>query len=143
MTRSSWIWSIVRKIPADPDQCAPLIAEILDALEMHRWSANDKFSIRMALEEAIMNAIKHGNDSDPDKLVGVNLGFNDDTFEATISDRGCGFDPEDVPDPTADENIGKTCGRGVMLMKNFVDSIEYNECGNEVKLTKNKSISPG
>lgn len=141
MNRSSWIWSLVRKLPADPDHCAPLIAEILSALQQHGWGADDKFSIQMAMEEAVMNAIKHGNGSDPSKIVDIHLGFDDETFEATISDCGCGFDPEEVPDPTADENLGKTCGRGVMLMKNFVDSVEYNESGNQVKMIKKKTGS--
>jgi len=141
MNRSSWIWSLVRKLPADPDQCAPLIAEILNALQQHGWSVNDKFSIQMAMEEAVMNAIKHGNGCDPTKMVDINLGFDAQTFEATITDCGCGFDPEKVPDPTADENLGRTCGRGVMLMKNFVDSVEYNELGNQVRLKKTKTDS--
>ena len=141
MNRPSWIWTLVRKLPADPDQCAPLVAEILDALQLHGWSAGDKFGIQMAMEEAVMNAIKHGNGCDPTKMVDINLGFDDQKFEATISDDGCGFNPDEVPDPTADENIGKTCGRGVMLMKEFVDSLEYNETGNEVKMMKKKSGS--
>ena len=140
MSRSSWIWSLVRKIPAQPDLCAPLIAEVLEALEQHQWCNDDKFAIRMALEEAIMNAIKHGNESDPSKDVEIEIGFDNATFEATIADRGPGFDIEDVPDPSADENLGKTCGRGVMLMKEFVDKLEFNDCGNKVKMTKVKSI---
>lgn len=141
MNRPTWIWSLVRKLPADPDQCAPLMAEILAALQLHGWSADDKFSIQMAMEEAVMNAIKHGNGCDPTKMVDINLGFDDQKFEATISDYGGGFDPNELPDPTADENLGKTCGRGVMLMKNFVDTVEYNESGNEVKMIKMKSGS--
>jgi len=139
MTRSSWNWSTDRKLPADPDQCAPLIAEVLNALQQHGWSTDDKFSIQMALEEAIMNAIKHGSACDPSKLVDIELRFDDQTFEAPISDCGGGFDPADVPDPTADENVGKTCGRGLMLMKNFFDTVEYNQSGNEVKMMKKKT----
>ncbi len=141
MNRPLWIWSLVRKLPADPDQCAPLIAEILAALQLHGWGADDRFGIQMAMEEALMNAIKHGNGCDPTKMVDINLGFDDRKFEATISDYGCGFDPDGVPDPTADENLGKTCGRGVMLMKNFVDSVKYNDCGNEVMMIKIKTGS--
>lgn len=139
MNRPTWIWSLVRTLPADPDHCAPLIAEILAALQMHGWNSDDRFGIQMAMEEAVMNAIKHGNGCDPTKTVDITLGFDDRKFEATISDYGCGFDPAEVPDPTADENLGKTCGRGVMLMKNFVDSVKYNQCGNEVKMIKLKT----
>ena len=140
MSRSSWIWSLVRKIPAQPDLCAPLIAEVLAALERHDWCTDDQFAIRMALEEAVMNAIKHGNESDPSKMVEIEVAFDSSTFEATVADRGCGFDIDEVPDPTADENLGRTCGRGVMLMKEFVDKLEFNDCGNKVKMTKVKSI---
>ena len=140
MHRPSWIWSLIRRLPADPDQCAPLIAEMLAALQLHGWSVDDRFGIQMAMEEAVINAIKHGNGCDPTKAVDISIGFDDQKFEATISDYGSGFDPDGVPDPTADENLGKTCGRGVMLMKNFVDSVTYNDCGNEVKMVKMKTI---
>ena len=60
-------------------------------------------------------------------------------FYAKITDEGCGFDPSKVPDPTLDENINRTSGRGVVLMKNFVDEIIYNEKGNSVELKKAKS----
>lgn len=141
MTRSQWIWSLDQKIPALPDRCAPILIEVIDALRLHQWCDEDQFSIRMALEEAIMNAIKHGNECDPSKMVRIKIGFNDLIFEATITDRGCGFDPDQVPDPTADENLGKSCGRGVMLMKEFVDTLEFNECGNKVTLRKAKTES--
>ena len=141
MTRSQWIWSLDRNIPANPDRCAPIIAEVLEALKLHHWSDEDQFGIRMALEEAIMNAIKHGNECDASKTVEIEMGFDNSVFEAVVSDRGGGFDPDQVPDPTADENLGKSCGRGVMLMKEFVDTLEFNECGNKVTLTKTKTRS--
>jgi len=140
MSRPAWIWSLAREISAQPDLCAPLIATVLEALREHDWNADDQFAIRMALEEAIMNAIKHGNEGDPEKLVSIEMGFDGSKFEATVSDCGCGFNPEHVPDPTADENLGKASGRGVMLMKEFVDTLEFNDCGNEVTLTKRKSV---
>lgn len=93
----------------------------------------------MAMEEAIMNAITHGNHCCPDKDVHVEIAISDSNFTAKITDQGCGFNPEDVPDPTEDENLEKTSGRGVMLMKNFVDEVHYNEKGNSVELVKQKS----
>ena len=93
----------------------------------------------MAVEKALMNAIKHGNESNPDKPVHVVLQFSDTQFYGKITDQGVGFDPECIRDPTTDENVGKTCGRGVMLMKNFVDTVSYNACGNEVEMTKQRS----
>jgi len=86
-----------------------------------------------------MNAIKHGNESNPDKPVHVVLQLSDTLFYGKIADQGIGFDPDCVRDPTADENVGKPCGRGVMMMKNFVDTLTYNATGNEVEMTKQRS----
>ena len=116
-----------------------MIAKALEVLTDHKWNAEDQFGIRMALEEAIMNAIKHGSQSDPSKLVEIAMGLSDIEFSAEITDSGYGFDPEKVPDPTTEENLEKDCGRGVMLMKTFVDVIEFNECGNRVTLKKMKT----
>jgi len=111
----------------------------LEALEKFLWNKDDQFAIRMAIEEALMNAIKHGNASDPAKPVHVVLKFSETQFYGKITDQGIGFDPECVRDPTADENVDKACGRGVMLMKNFVDTVSYNATGNEVEMTKQRS----
>ena len=92
----------------------------------------------MAMEEAVMNAIKHGNKRDPSKHVHVIVNLSDTQFYAQVTDQGLGFDPDDVPDPTLEENLEKTSGRGLMLMKNFVDTVQYNEIGNSVELTKVK-----
>ena len=89
-----------------------------------------------------MNAIKHGNGLDCDKKVHVEIKVTGDEFYSRITDDGEGFDPGDVPDPTADENLEKTSGRGVMLIKNFVDKVAYNEKGNSIELFKSKTQQP-
>ena len=92
----------------------------------------------MAVEEAVMNAIMHGNDQDLSKKVSVVLQLDSDQFYAKITDEGKGFCLEDVPDPTADENLEKTCGRGVKLIQTFVDECHYNDAGNSVELIKRR-----
>ncbi|QEG20869.1 ATP-binding protein [Mariniblastus fucicola] len=128
-----------RVLESDPKHCADLVRELLDLLEVAGWSNDEMFSIRMAVEEAVMNAIKHGNDEDRDKNVHVLIRLEKDRFYTKISDQGKGFCPDEVPDPTKEANLEKTSGRGVMLMKTFVDECRYNKCGNSVELVKHRS----
>ena len=131
--------SIHRKLPSKAEACARLIGVLLEVLESEGWSKDDAFAIRMAVEEAVMNAIKHGNQEAVDKQVDVNLQFFADRFYGKIDDQGHGFRPEDVPDPTRDENLEKTSGRGVALIRSFVDEVHYNQSGNSIELIKYRS----
>ncbi len=139
MTAADWNWTFDRQIASKPDVCPEVVGQLLAALEKFDWCEDDRFAIRMAIEEALINAIKHGNESNPDKPVHVVMRFSDTRFYARITDQGVGFDPDCVCDPTADENVDKPCGRGVMLMRNFVDSVSYNSAGNEVEMTKQRT----
>ncbi len=96
----------------------------------------DLFSIKLALEEALVNAIKHGNQLDPAKSVHIEYGVWKDRFEILIQDEGPGFNPADVPDPTAIENLDRPCGRGLMLMRYYMTEVDYNTTGNAVSLKK-------
>jgi serine/threonine-protein kinase RsbW len=136
---SSWTWTLERTICSDPKLGTQLIAEVVDYLCENDWSNKDTFGIHMALEEAVMNAIKHGNLRDEKKCVKVKVGVSADSFWAHVEDEGTGFNPDEVPDPTLDENIEKTSGRGVMLMRMYMDQVQYSEVGNAVEFTKTKS----
>jgi len=94
------------------------------------------FAIRLALEEALNNAIKHGNGYDESKTVDIAFDVNPNRAEVTITDQGSGFDPHSIPDPTADENLEKPCGRGIMLMRAYMDEVEYSTKGNQVRIVK-------
>ena len=132
-------WKYDQTIESDPDLCAPIIAQLLDQLAQLNWSNKDAFGIHMAMEEAILNSIRHGNKCEPSKFVHVVIELDDVQFNGTVTDEGAGFDPEKVPDPTDDSNLDKCTGRGVMLIKHFVDEVVYNACGNSVSLSKKKS----
>ena len=132
-------WRFDQHIESCPDNCAPIIHLLLDQLEAFQWENRDIFGIHMAMEEAVMNAIRHGNKCDVEKVVHVLIEICERRFYSKITDQGSGFDPNDLPDPTLEENLEKTSGRGVMLMKSFVDVVTYNDCGNSVELAKNKS----
>jgi serine/threonine-protein kinase RsbW len=94
------------------------------------------FCIKLALEEALVNAIKHGNQFDRSKKVHVSYRLLADRFEVAVSDDGPGFDPAEVPDPTAVENIERPCGRGLMLMRHYMSEVAYNSRGNGVTMCR-------
>jgi len=128
--------NIDKTFRSDPAECPKLITELVALLQREGWTKDEVFAIRMAVEEAFMNAVKHGNREAPDKTVDVKLEIYDDRFSGRIVDQGEGFCPDDVPDPRDDENVDCCSGRGVLLIKTFVDEVRYNQCGNAVEMTK-------
>jgi serine/threonine-protein kinase RsbW len=123
-------------IASDPAEARRLQQEIEQQLQAHRAGERDVFSIKLALEEALINAVKHGNQLDRAKKVAVAYRVWADRFEVTITDEGTGFDPADVPDPTAVENLERPCGRGLMLMRHYMTEVHYNSRGNSVSMVK-------
>jgi len=93
----------------------------------------------MAVREAVTNAVSHGNKLDETKFVEVGLKSLPESFEITVHDQGPGFNPSDIPDPTKEENILKTSGRGIFFMRNFMDEVEWSSDpngGTTVRMTK-------
>lgn len=84
--------------------------------------------------EGVNNAILHGNNSDPFKIVHVEIGFEKNQLKIKITDQGNGFVPENVPDPTVPENREELNGRGVFLMSRLADKLKYNKKGNTVTM---------
>ncbi len=126
-------------IPSDPAEARRLGEEIEVLLRNSNAHTHDVFSIKLALEEALVNAIKHGNQMDRSKKVHVSYQLHADRFEVSVSDEGPGFDPADVPDPTAIENLERPCGRGLMLMRHYMSEVSYNDRGNGVLMCKHFS----
>jgi serine/threonine-protein kinase RsbW len=79
----------------------------------------------MAVREAVTNAVVHGNQKDENKTVDVTLKSSPDAVEISVHDQGTGFNPETVPDPTAEENILKASGRGIFFMRSFMDEVDW------------------
>jgi serine/threonine-protein kinase RsbW len=117
-------------------------SQIDEELRVAGYSEHDLFSVKLALEEALVNAIKHGNQLDLDKRVFISYQVTPERFDIWITDEGQGFNPEEVPDPTAIENIERPCGRGLLLMRGFMDGVEYLGKGNVVHMWKIKGKAP-
>lgn len=136
MTASSQDCSTSVQIASDPAEVRRVQEKIESALKALNYSEHDIFSIRLALEEALVNAIKHGNQCDPGKKVRVSFQVQRDHFEVRVMDEGAGFDPQGVPDPTAEENLERPCGRGLMLMRHYMNEVSYSPCGTAVHMRK-------
>ncbi|MDY0097904.1 MAG: ATP-binding protein [Bacteroidales bacterium] len=95
---------------------------------------DDYGKIMVAAMEAVNNAITHGNKSDPEKKVDIEISYENNEIRVKVTDEGSGFDPESIPDPTKPENIEELSGRGVFLMSRLADTIEFNENGNSVTM---------
>ncbi|MFC2188596.1 ATP-binding protein [Peijinzhouia sedimentorum] len=102
-----------------------------------RFELNDDIygNIMIAVTESVSNAIKHGNKSDKGKSVNLSLTLKDDVIKFVIEDEGKGFDYNTLPDPTAPENLEKTGGRGIFLMKNLADEVTFQKDGRVVELS--------
>ena len=139
MSNHSWTWQDERAIPSETGAGRVVVEDVLRQLDDHGWVKADIFSIHLAIEEALVNAIKHGNGLDASKQVQVVCQISQQRFRIEITDEGPGFDPATLPDCTAEENLEAPCGRGVMLMKEFMTRVEYNEAGNRVLLEKDRT----
>jgi serine/threonine-protein kinase RsbW len=96
-----------------------------DSLDRLGLDDDNRHWIDVAVREAVANAIKHGNSQDPEKQVQVDLMIEGDTLVIRVQDEGRGFDPADLEDPLAPENLLKPNGRGIFYMKSFMDDIQY------------------
>jgi serine/threonine-protein kinase RsbW len=123
-------------IPSDTAKGREVQEQIVGGMEQRGYSPRDVFGVRLALEEALVNAIKHGNRMEPDKVVRVQWQIDEVHVRVVIEDQGAGSDVSDVPDPTDDENLDKPGGRGIMLMRSFMSEVAYNETGNCLTLVK-------
>jgi serine/threonine-protein kinase RsbW len=123
-------------IPSDPAEARRVQEDIERLLQTSRFSDHEIFGIKLAVEEALVNAIKHGNQMDRSKQVRITYAVLVDRFDIHIIDEGHGFDPGDVPDPTAVENLERPCGRGLMLMRHYMSEVTFNPRGNSVKMSK-------
>ena len=115
-----------------------LLAELIQATENER----DVFAVRLAMEEAVTNALEHGTRGSPQKSVRVCYSLDHTCFLTKVEDDGAGFSPLAAPDPTLPENIERERGRGLLLMRHYMTSVRFNKSGNRVTMCKCWSTEP-
>ena len=112
-------------LPSRIDTVATAAALVAEFLSRSGITEDAAFGIDMAVREAVTNAVLHGNNEDENKTVAVTIKSSPDAVEISVHDQGAGFNPEDVPDPTAEENILKASGRGIFFMRSFMDEVNW------------------
>lgn len=125
-----------RQISSNLQAARTIQESLLERIASYGYSPSAIFAIKLAIEEGLTNAIKHGNRFDPAKVVQIQYDIDSSCAVITITDEGDGFNPAAVPDPTTEDNLEKPSGRGIMLMRAYMDKVVYNEQGNQVRLTK-------
>jgi serine/threonine-protein kinase RsbW len=117
----------------------PLLDAVAAAMTALGYPDKDVFGMRLALEEALVNAIKHGHREDTSKQVRISYRVNARRVLVQIEDEGPGFDPHQVADPCAETNLDRPGGRGLLLMRHYATWLRYNRRGNCVALCKCRS----
>lgn len=118
-----------------------LVDGLIEALLEHLGLDEDERSnLVLAVREAAANAVQHGNRLEADKPVGIEAGVVSDELRVEVRDRGSGFDVDALPDPLAPENLLKRTGRGILLMRNFMDEVtfEFPEAGGTIVLLRKR-----
>ena len=123
-------------IPSDFAAVQDLQSRVEALLMELEYDSRDRFSVRLALEEALVNSIKHGHHRKHNQSIRVSVLVNGEAIRIEIEDHGQGFNPETIPSPLKEENLTKSNGRGLMLLKSFMDTLEYNETGNRLIMEK-------
>jgi len=139
MSEEHWIWRSDHVISSDTGAGRRVLEEVLDQLKAQHWVPRDIFAVHLAMHEALVNAIVHGNKLAPDKHVHISCRIAPCLVRIEIADEGNGFDPTNVPDPTDPDRLESPTGRGVMLIKAFMSRVEFNEQGNQVALEKRRA----
>jgi serine/threonine-protein kinase RsbW len=121
------------------EEIADLLTDVIGAMEQVGYGARDTFAVRLALEEAVINAVKHGHKSDPRKRARIGWVVSASAVKLVVEDDGAGFDPERVPDPCLPENQERPGGRGVFLMRSYMSWVRFNDAGNLVVMCRYRS----
>ena len=126
-------------IPADP-AAIPLVTDgVGELMEEKHWPKEDVFAVQLALQEAVANAIRHGCRGDITKHVRCSVSCDESEVVIVVRDPGPGFDPSAIADPLDVTNILKPSGRGIFLIKELMDHVQFADGGREVQMRKTKA----
>lgn len=125
-------------VKSKPFAIVGVCEQILSKLEANGFDKDDIFAVHLALEEAFLNAVKHGNKMDPTKEVKIDYSVGLDKIEISMMDEGDGFEPASVADPRYGEGLYKPGGRGLLLMNSYMDMVKFNEKGNSLYMVRYK-----
>jgi len=132
--------SVAIRVPAD----VRFVEEAIELMARHCFAGAEpckrtSFRLRVLLAEALTNSILFGSGGNPSRSVRIGAEVTDECIRLQVTDDGPGFDPRDVPDPTAPAALGRPIGRGLFLIRNLADRVEFNEQGNTIWMTLPRS----
>jgi len=136
-----WHWSCDLTVPARSGAGDDLIDQVLDRMILLEWPEKDMFNVHLAFEEAMANAIMHGNRSDPQKTVFLQCSVAENEVRISIRDEGNGFNPDTLPDPRHPDNILTPSGRGILLIRHTMSKVEFLPDGNGLTMIKFRTTS--
>jgi serine/threonine-protein kinase RsbW len=119
-----------------PSAIEGVCEQIISELQANSFDTEEIFAVHLAAEEAFLNALKHGNKMDADKEIRIDYSVDSERIEISVTDDGEGFNLSDVPDPRYGENLYETEGRGLFLMRSYMDEVRFSEGGNRVHMIK-------
>lgn len=133
------MWKCAEIFPNHLPAANEFITRVTGEMTRKGWSTRDVFAVNLALAEATVNAVEHGNGKYADKHIHIESTVTEDFFFCAVQDEGDGFAPEDVPDPNLAENRGRRSGRGLKLIQGFMSKIWFNPSGNKIYMMKHRS----
>jgi len=133
-----WLWQCDCVVPSEPGACRRILDGLLAEMAARDWRKHDLYSVRLAAEEALANAVRHGNGADGRKRIRIRCRLGSRRVRVGVRDQGQGFDPTMLPDPTGPDRLEVPNGRGVMLMQAYMSRVRYNAVGNCVIMDKTR-----
>ena len=125
-------------IPSDTREACRVREMIAGRLRQSGYGEREVIDILQALDEAVVNAIKHGNKCDDRKRLRIAFCVGNDCFEVCVEDEGAGFNPETVPSPLDVERLELPCGRGLLMMRHYMSEVRHLTPGNAVVMVKRR-----
>ncbi|MFA6142927.1 MAG: ATP-binding protein [Candidatus Omnitrophota bacterium] len=127
---------LVIEVPGEIKCIKDVSSEVLNMLSPYDIDNDRLFDIRLCTEEALRNAIEHGNDCNKKLPVKISCWVDDGKVNIEVEDKGSGYNPGLIPDPTDNGNLMKNSGRGVYLIKRLMDEVKFNKAGNVITMMK-------
>lgn len=125
-----------KKLPTDIKKIIPFVTNISKKVLLLTKSKDESFKVKLALEEALTNAMRHGNALNKDKLVSIKIKANKEIIVMDVRDEGKGFDFRNLPNPTSPDNVNRPSGRGVFLIRRLMTKTEFYAGGSGIKMTR-------
>ena len=129
-------------IPSDFTASRDVERQVQAALAAMHYTPESFFAIKLSLEEALLNAIRHGNREDRSKHVHIRISMTPQRTEIIIEDQGKGFDRSRVPDPRLDENLEKCTGRGILLIESYMNKVQWTQNGRRLRMVRKNDHTP-